>query len=62
MPEEIDNGQMHFTSVEYLSNVTYNCIEGFELAQGNRRICLETKTWSAALPECIGTFNLYPRD
>ena len=60
VPEEIDNGQVHYTSVVYLSNVTYNCKEGFKLAKGNpRRMCLETKTWSGALPECIGTFDIF---
>jgi CUB/sushi domain-containing protein len=58
-PQEITNGKVILTSLEYQANIEYRCSAGYNLAGHHTRSCLHTGLWSGPQPSCVA--NLCPR-
>lgn len=59
-PLNPENGKVSYTSLEYGSELVYECQKGFILRNLQPMICSENGTWSGDVPICQGihyTFN-----
>ena len=52
-PQSIANGFYTETSFYFQDNVTYSCENGFNMEGEDTIVCLGSKAWSHAPPECI---------
>lgn len=52
-PDTLPNGRYFIASHNYLSEVQYICLSGYQLKGSETVICDETGSWSGALPSCI---------
>ncbi|KAG8195193.1 hypothetical protein JTE90_027937 [Oedothorax gibbosus] len=51
-PVNPENGKVSYTSLEYGSELVYECHKGFILKELQTRVCSENATWSGVLPIC----------
>ncbi|XP_013383226.1 sushi, von Willebrand factor type A, EGF and pentraxin domain-containing protein 1 [Lingula anatina] len=62
MPNEIENGELLFSSNMYGGTVEYMCHEGFELIGNKSHACQADKTWSGNIPYCEQIMCPHPED
>ncbi|XP_018585768.2 sushi, von Willebrand factor type A, EGF and pentraxin domain-containing protein 1 isoform X1 [Scleropages formosus] len=61
IPEEISNGVVSYSQVEFGQAVTYSCKRGFRLEGPESLICLETGQWDKKPPVCTQIFCSPPQ-
>ena len=66
LPDNIDNGYVRYSTVDYQSNIEYYCDPGYTLVGMRTRSCLRSAQWSGEEPTCVpslcpslGKFFLY---
>ncbi|XP_076872011.1 beta-2-glycoprotein 1-like isoform X2 [Brachyhypopomus gauderio] len=52
VPDHPHNGKVQFNGINYNSNISYSCDEGYVLHGNRSRQCLHTGQWSSPPPVC----------
>ncbi|XP_039599286.1 beta-2-glycoprotein 1-like [Polypterus senegalus] len=59
-PGPLENGHIIFSSLEFGSNLTFQCMEGYFLHGQNTSHCKDDGTWDVGLPHCEPIFCPMP--